>query len=475
MKTVEPAPSLVAEPSVPGTSMRYLGGSPLRRYLLFYGLAMVGINALWGAVVAVLLPLQVQNIEFAHWFTGADAGANLQHLTDLKAQIKAGTATATPVQEHQLRLLGKFEASRASSLSAVTAVGVFVTMLIQPVVGVLSDRTRSRWGRRAPWIAGGAVVGAALLIGQRYSTTIAALMFFWAVAQLTVNIAQAPLTVSIADRVPEHRLSTGSAVTGLASALGTAVGSVVVGGLFSVIGLNSFYLFALAVVVPCVLFVLMARDRSSLELPVAPLDWRRFLTSFFVPLRDADYRWVFISKLAIFFGYGVSSAFGLYMLQSYIRPALSTEEATRTAPLLVLAGLPCTVLAMIVAGWLSDRTGRRKPFVLGSSLLFAAAMLVPMIWPTLTALFVQAVIAAAALGCYVVVDQALFIDVLPDKQDAGRDLGMSALAGNFGQAVGPIVAGQVVALSGGYFMVWPTTVVIVLVAAVAIVPVRSAR
>ena len=80
--------------------------------------------------------------------------------------------------------------------------------------------------------------------------------------------------------------------------------------------------------------------------------------------------------------------------------------------------------------------------------------------------------AGAAMGAYMVVDQALFIDVIPDKRTAGRDLGMSALGGNFGQAVGPIVAGQVVALTGGYTSVWIVSVLVVLIAAFAIIPVK---
>ena len=78
----------------------------------------------------------------------------------------------------------------------------------------------------------------------------------------------------------------------------------------------------------------------------------------------------------------------------------------------------------------------------------------------------------AAMGAYMVVDQALFIDVIPDKRTAGRDLGMSALGGNFGQAVGPIVAGQVVALTGAYTSVWIVSVLVVLIAAFAIIPVK---
>jgi MFS family permease len=72
------------------------------------------------------------------------------------------------------------------------------------------------------------------------------------------------------------------------------------------------------------------------------------------------------------------------------------------------------------------------------------------------------------------VDQALFVDVLPDPDSAGRDLGLAALALNGGQALGPVLAGQIVALTGEYGLIWPVAAVLVAVAGFAIMPVKKA-
>jgi hypothetical protein len=85
----------IAEPVEPGTSMTYLGGRPLWRYVLWYGFAIVTIFAELNTINAILLPNQVQALEFAHWFTGADAGVNLTALTNLRAAVAGGqVATA---------------------------------------------------------------------------------------------------------------------------------------------------------------------------------------------------------------------------------------------------------------------------------------------------------------------------------------------------------------------------------------------
>jgi MFS family permease len=160
------------------------------------------------------------------------------------------------------------------------------------------------------------------------------------------------------------------------------------------------------------------------------------------------------------------------MMQSYIHPALSVAEATALAPKLYLAAAPLSILSTVFVGRLSDWLGRRKPFVIAASLLLALSFLIPIVSPTLPALFIQAAIAGLAYGIYLPVDQALFIDVLPDAKSAGRDLGVAQLGFNLGQAIGPIAAGIVVGMTGGYLGVWVTGVVVVTLATVAILPVR---
>ncbi|WP_345523315.1 hypothetical protein [Streptomyces echinatus] len=88
---------------------------------------------------AVLLPLHVQELEFPRFFTGADAHLSLQSLEDLKKQVDAGRCPRPRIRNGLLTLLDRFNSSRATRLSLVTSVAVFVTMLDpaghRPVVG----------------------------------------------------------------------------------------------------------------------------------------------------------------------------------------------------------------------------------------------------------------------------------------------------------------------------------------------------
>jgi len=466
--------SITIEPAEPGTSPILIKGPLSRRYLTWYTLVTLAITVVWGAS-SILLANHVQILEFGAWFAGDDAALDLQQLTLLKQQVDAGTATATAEQARQLDLLAGFDAARAQSLSVIASLGVILTMLIQPLVGVASDRTRTKLGRRAPWILFGTLAGAVLLAGLRFAPTVAVLALAWMLAQAVLNTASGPLVATIADRMPENRRGMASALGGFGNFFGGVLGGVSAGFLFGMLGLDFYFLIAAFVAFAGVMFVIFARDASSADLVVPKLNWREFLVGFTIALRTRNFFWVWVARILLTFGYAVSTALSLYMMQSYIRPALSAQEATQTAGLLALAGVPFMIIALFVAGKLSDKLQKRRVFVVFSSVLMAVSMLIPIVSPTLPALFLQAIVGGIAFGAYLPVDQALFIDVLPDQRAAGRDLGVAALGSNLGQALGPALAGAVVALTGAYLGVWIAAFVLVLFAAVAVLPLKGVK
>ncbi|QHC61056.1 MFS transporter [Rathayibacter sp. VKM Ac-2760] len=448
---------------------------PFRRYLLWYALGTAAVTSVWGAASGVLLPNQVQLLEFANFFSGASASVDLAALTDLKAAVEAGTASATPAQQTQLDALADFDRARAQSLALVTTLGTLLTMLFGPVIGEISDRTRSRWGRRTPYILMGSVVGAIGLATIQFAPTLAILIPLYCVIGLSVGAAQSGLTATVADRVPAEKRGTASALGGLGNMLGGVFGGVAVGILFAILGLGAYVVPAIIVLAGGVLFVLFVRDRSSRNMAVSPFAWKEFLAGFTVALRTSDFRWVWIARLVLTFGYTLSGSFSLFVLQSYVRPALSQVEATSIAPLLGLVGLPFMIVSLLVSGRLSDKLGRRKVFVITASVAMGLALLVPLIWPTVAGLFLTNVLVSVAFGVYLAVDQAMFIDVLPEKDKAGRDLGVANLGSNVGQALAPALGAQVVVITGGYGMVYVAAAVLVFISAFAIIPVRGVR
>ncbi|EGT4752581.1 MFS transporter, partial [Clostridioides difficile] len=83
-------------------------------------------------------------------------------------------------------------------------------------------------------------------------------------------------------------------------------------------------------------------------------------------------------------------------------------------------------------------------------------------------------LAGFGYAVYGAVDQALNIDVLPNPEEAGKDLGILNIATTLGQMVGPILTGVIV-ISVGYNLVFPVAIAFSVLAVVFIYMIRSTK
>src|SRR5262245_60112299 len=159
-------------------------------------------------------------------------------------------------------------ANKARDLAIVFAVTSIFSTLTTPIAGALSDRTRSRWGRRTPWIAIGAVAGALCLFAASQMRTLWAITFFWVGATVSLNSMQAALTTIVADRFPEKERGTVSGFVGAGMTAGGTIGIVVAGYMASTLTL-AYLLFAVAIAVVCLSFVLLNPEPQYTGAPPA--------------------------------------------------------------------------------------------------------------------------------------------------------------------------------------------------------------
>ena len=131
-------------------------------------------------------------------------------------------------------------------------------------------------------------------------------------------------------------------------------------------------------------------------------------------------------------------------------------------------------MALVPSGLLSDRIGRRKPFVIVASFVVAVSAVVPILWPTVPGAITSVGLGGLGIGIYLAVDQALMTQVLPNKADAGKDLGVLNIAQAGGQIVAPLVASVVIGMAG-YAALYGFAAVMAALAALAILPIKSVR
>jgi len=142
---------------------------------------------------------------------------------------------------------------------------------------------------------------------------------------------------------------------------------------------------------------------------------------------------------------------------------------------LILIYAAGAVATAVGGGMWSDRTGRRKPLVIVSSLVMAAGAVLLAVRPTWTASLVAAALLGIGYGVYMAVDTALVTQVLPAAADRGKDLGIVNIANAAPQVLAPALAAPVVAGLGGYPMLYALTAVVTIAGAVLVLPIRSVR
>ena len=366
------------------------------------------------------------------------------------------------------------EAHKVANLAIVTTTSFIFTLFAQPIAGALSDRTRSRFGRRAPWMVIGAVVGGIFLFGLGSLRDILWITVFWVIIQVALNFFQAPLTTITADRFPRSKRGGASAMIGLGIQLGFTVGVMLAAALASQLGVG-YSTFGGAVIVVAVLFVIINRDWSSKEAAVESFSWVAFFKGFWInPRKHPDYAWAFAARFLLILGYFVVFSYQLYLLTDYI--GMTLTEAQGAVVTLTLVALLPTLAAILLSGWWSDKIGRRKIFIFVASAVLVVGMVFPLIMPTLTGMIIMSVINGIGFGLYMSVDAALMTEVLPSESSAaGKDLGILNVATNIPQAMSPAIAAIIITSLGGYPVLFIFAIVFVILAAIAIAPIKAVR
>ncbi|GAB3250525.1 MFS transporter [Kineosporia babensis] len=372
------------------------------------------------------------------------------------------------------------EAGRAGDLALVTGVGAFFAFIANPLAGALSDRTTSRLGMRRPWLLWGVLSGSVGLMIIAVAPSVPVVVIGWAITQTAFNGAQAALQALLPDQVGEAQRAQVSGWLGIAQNVAPLAGIGIALSLTNA-GVPAMWMFLIPTTIALagVLFlVAVLKDRTATREEVGRFDLGSFLKGFWIsPRQFPDFGWAFAGRFLLLFGFAFWNAYQVYFLQD--RFGFDDGEALSWQLRLMVAQAAVLVVAASVGGYLSDRTGRRKVFVILSSVLAAAGLLALAATQNPSYLYVGAVLAGAGMGMYFAVDLALVTDVLPNKEtEAAKNMGVFNIANALPQSLAPAVAPAVLAIGAGgnnYGLLFGVGAVVVAVGAVSTMFIKGAR
>jgi len=307
--------------------------------------------------------------------------------------------------------------------------------------GALSDRTRSRYGRRRPWIIIGAVLTIASYAGLHRASTPVGFVLALVGFQLAFNILLAPLLALFADRVPENRRSAMSAVMGMGYPLAAMIGSVVMawGPQGEAARLAVLAAVVAAATVP---FALLSREDPPPSAQVRPVFSRFSLASLLRPFATRDFSLAWSYRFLVVTGYSLVAFYLLFYIADAIGfarlfPGRTAEAGHSLVTAIAVVGVVAVSAVVAVNG---SRVTRRKPLGVTGAVLLTIAAAVMAATPDWTLVLVAFALYGLGQGCYGAVDIALMTDVLPSAQDRGKDLGLINLAVTLPQAIAPLIA-----------------------------------
>ncbi|MEN4011535.1 MAG: MFS transporter [Chloroflexota bacterium] len=426
---------------------------------------------------------------------------------------------------------------KGAALGSIRLWALMTAVLIQALMGMLSDRSTHPWGRRRPFILAGSI-GEVLVFallgfvsGMEGSPGYTALFAVYVFSMFSSNVAHAATQGLIPDLVTEDKRGRFSGVKALLELpVPVIFVSFVMGRLVSQGELWLALIILMIVMAVCAGLAMLVRE-ERLEKPPFELDWQPFLrlaamTAAFtlvilgtgagvrwflnldLPFGAAKYwvtaltgllaiglavalgviaslrigvgkdiqyqssfKWWVINRLAFLVGSTNVATFLVFFLQERF-PHLEGEKAAAPAAMITMFVGVFILLTALPSGWLADRFGK-KNLVAIAGLLAASGVGVMMLVPSMTAIYVAGCLVGAGVGLFYSANWALGTEIVPREQ-AGRFLGLSNLAGAGAGAIGAYIAGPI-ADAAGYTLIMGIYGILFLFSILALPGIREKR
>ncbi|WP_232481607.1 MFS transporter [Arthrobacter sp. YN] len=365
------------------------------------------------------------------WLMLASFGASIAMMVPLSYGIAVRITELAPGQEQMLGFI------------TGTAQGIY--LVISPIIGIWSDRTRSRFGRRAPFIFLGTGIGLAGLVVMGLAPDLLTVGAGWILGMSGWSISGAAIQNLMADKLPEKQRGSVSALTGLMTQIAPVLG---IGIAYSVSS-NTLLVFVVPGVIGALLlalFPLIKPEGSSKNLPAVPnVTLKSVVSSYGFSIRKyPDFAWNWLGRFVFFVGLYFNTTFGTFFYAQ--RLDMPVREVAGVVATIGMLGVVAAAAGALLGGFLSDKLKRRRLFVSIASLLFVGGALAEAFAWSLPQLIIGAVLMQTAIAVFATVDQAIIFAILPNRTETARYMAVVAFAQKIPSAVAPLLASVVITL-----------------------------
>ncbi|XP_074648625.1 uncharacterized protein LOC141904075 [Tubulanus polymorphus] len=293
-----------------------------------------------------------------------------------------------------------------------------------------------------------------------------------------------PYNALIADKSHPEQRGLNSGVMGAMILFGNISGAGM-GLFFPSLGVPLTYAVTSIIAVTCILTTLFFIHEDPATVTHKPCNFKSVFYGFWSPLKEHDFRWVFITRLLMQQGVSTVVAFLEFWLADMVYIP-HCWGAARAVALVLLPMLITAAISSICGGLLSDRLGKRKVLVIVSAVLMCIVSIFLSAIRGQHAYYIAvclALVFGLGFGCYQSVDFALVMDVLPVEKDKAKDIAVWHQALVLPQALATPVGGILLDLFErvnchiglGYIIIFLMTAVYFLLSGIFVIKIRGVR
>lgn len=324
----------------------------------------------------------------------------------------------------------KFVIAVALSLAGVT------NCIMPPVVGYLSDRTHSRFGRRRPYIFLGMLGVFFCLVGLPHAPAFGVVVVVSTVMYLSMACVETPLASLLPDITPTEQRGTVSGVVHLLGSVGLVIFFVVSSRIWDEHPAEVFYLVAFVSLGAALITVARIKEPGIEAAPSSPppLGYLRSLA------RETDALKFFAAE---FFWW-----LGSYMISSFIT-LFAVEELRVTEGMSLLVPIPLTVtytIFILPMGMLADRLGRKR-ILSCMALAWAATGLLIGLSQNFAHALVTVGLAGIPFAAIAAIGYIYLLDLIP-KERTAEFTGLHIISMSAPMVVGPMISGALIDVLG---------------------------
>ncbi|HEY5571717.1 MAG TPA: MFS transporter [Anaerolineales bacterium] len=323
----------------------------------------------------------------------------------------------------------------------------YLNMFVQPVVGERSDKTRTRLGRRKPWMLIGAPLAAIFFVAVPVMRSPVGIMFAILFTNIAMALFRAPTVALLGDLFPAHQRSTANGVINLMGGIGAIAAFLVGGALYQAGRIAPFVFGSLVLLIAISVVLLFVREPQTPYTAETEGQGGGFIANLRQVLQSSDRSGLLIllAILCWFMGFNALETW----ISSFGKFSLGINEG-RMAVLTSGLALMFVVFA-VPSGLLATRFGRRRIILIGISglvLLFIYGLLVS------NQLMLIAFLVPAGFFW-----SLINVNSLPMIYDVGGDVRIGAFTGlyyfasNLAAVAGPQTVGFMIDLTGGDYRI----------------------